>query len=326
MKNKKDLSIVIVSYNAVHFLRKCLKSVIIQTEGISYEIIVVDNASTDETQQLMTLEYPGIQFLRNEQNVGFAAANNMAISETNSRYVLLLNPDTEVLIGAIQKTLHFMDENPKAGISSCKLLYQDGRFQANAYSFPTVWNMFAEATFLYKIFPKTKLFGSYHLSYLDYTKDNQVDWLIGAFYMIRREVIDTIGLLDEQYFMYAEDLDYCYMAKKAGFEVWYTSCAEIFHFYGGISGINKRVAVWTHRSQIVYYKKHYGLAKIYSLIFLKCFGLLLRIIRYVLTGILVADKILLNKAWYSTYSFYKILVSRWNYVHGYQGKTTQWEI
>ncbi len=322
----KDLSIVIVTYNSKDFLRTCLHSVIQQTTGISYEIIVVDNASTDQTRELMASEFPDIAFFRNEHNVGFAAANNQAVKETTSRYVLLLNPDTEILDGAIQKTIRFMEEHPKSGICSCKLMYQDGRFQANSYSFPTVWNMFSEATFMYRLFPKTKLFGSYHLTYLDYAKDNQVDWLIGAFYLIRREVIDTVGLLDEQYFMYTEDLDYCYLAKKAGFEVWYTPCAEIYHFYGGMSGINLRSVVWTHRSQILFYQKHFSYFKKLMLVLMKYFGLTLRVIRYLTIGIVSLDKLLLKKAWYSIFSMMRMLTSRWKYINGVKGRAEQWEI
>ena len=322
----KDLSIVIVTYNSKDFLRTCLNSVILQTKGISFETIVVDNASSDQTRDLIEKEFPDVKFIRNDHNVGFAAANNLAIKETSSRYVLLLNPDTEILDGAIQKMIQFMDEHSKAGISSCKLMYQDGSFQANAYSFPTIWNMFTEATFLYRLFPKTKLFGSYHLTYLDYSKDNQVDWLIGAFYLIRREVIKTIGLLDEQYFMYTEDLDYCYLAKKAGFEIWYSPKAKIYHFYGGMSGISERSVVWTHRSQILFYKKYFESAKIFTLILFKCVGLILRMLRYFIVGMLTADKKLLKKAWLAIFSLFRIIFSRWNYQHGYSVRADQWEV
>jgi GT2 family glycosyltransferase len=225
----RDLSIVIVSYNTCGLLRTCLSSIYRETAHIDFEIVVVDNASTDGSIEMITSDYPAVKILRNDHNSGFAAANNIAIRKSSARFVLLLNPDTEILDGAIQKTIRFIEAHPKAGIVGCKLKYPDGRFQPSAYSFPTVWNMFAEATFLYRVFPKTKLFGGYHLTYLDYSHDVQVDWLIGAFLLIRREVIDTVGMLDEQFFMYAEDTDYCYMAKQAGFEVWFTPRGEIFH-------------------------------------------------------------------------------------------------
>ncbi|HJW27806.1 MAG TPA: glycosyltransferase family 2 protein, partial [Saprospiraceae bacterium] len=253
-----DVSIITVGTNEMHWLRPCLQSVFEQTRGIAFEMIVVDNASSDGTGEMLSREFPQVKVLRNDRNLGFAASNNKAILISSGRYILLLNPDTRILNGAIQETVAFMDSHSRAGLVGCKLKYPDGRFQPTAYSFPTVWNMFAEAIFLYKVFPKTKLFGSYHLSYLDYDSDVEVDWLIGAYFLIRREVTQKIGILDEQFFMYTEDTDYCYRIKQAGYEVWFTSKAEVEHYYGGFSGINRRVVVWTHRSQVLFYQKHYS--------------------------------------------------------------------
>jgi GT2 family glycosyltransferase len=321
----KDVSIIIVDTNEWRVLETALRSVFKETKGITFEVTVVDNASTDGSGENIARLFPQVNVIRNEYNMGFAAANNRAIRTSKARYVLLLNPDTEVLDGAIQKTVKFMDEHPKAGILGCRLIYPDGRFQHTTYSFPTVWNMFSEATFLYKIFPRTKIFGSYHLSYLDYDQDVQVDWLIGAYFLIRREVIETVGLLDEQIYMYAEDLDYCYRTKKAGFEIWLTPRARVIHYYGGISGVNKRVAVWTHRSQVLFYTKHFSWPKSRSLILIKYFGLVLRTIWYFIAGVFTANKRLFRKSWYAIFSIYKLLISHWRYVPGYHTNVRPWE-
>ncbi len=320
-----DLSIITVGTNEKHWLRPCLQSVFAQTCGISFEMIVVDNASTDGTIEMLRTEFPQVKVIHNESNLGFAAANNKAIRASTGRFVLLLNPDTQVLEGAIQKTLRFMDEHPRAGLAGCKLKYPDGRFQPTAFAFPTVWNMFAEAIFLYKVFPKTKLFGGYHLSYLNYNEDVQVDWLIGAYFLIRREVIDNVGLLDEQFYMYTEDTDYCYRIKQANYEVWFTPRGEVTHFYGGYSGVNLRVVVWTHRSQILFYQKHYQGLKRSMLVLIKLFGLVLRVLGYTAAGIVRANRLLLRKSVYAAISIYKIVKSSWKYIPGYTGEVAPWE-
>jgi GT2 family glycosyltransferase len=319
-----DLSIITVGTNEKHWLKPCLESVYSQTRGVTFEVIVVDNASKDGTSEMLASEFPQVKIVRNDHNLGFAAANNKAIRLSAGKMVLLLNPDTVVLDGAIQKTITFMKNHPKAGLVGCKLKYPDGRFQPTAYAFPTLWNMFVEAIFLYKLFPKTKIFGGYHLTYLDYNKDVQVDWLIGAYFLIQREVIERVGILDEQFFMYTEDTDFCYRIKKAGYEVWFTSGAEITHFYGGISGITRRVVIWTHRSQILFYQKHYGTPQRQLLYLIKLLNLLLRVPWYIIEGIVTVNRRGFKKSLYAAYSFWKILVNRWHYIPGYTGEVTSW--
>jgi GT2 family glycosyltransferase len=320
-----DLSIIIADTNEWHFLQPCLQSVFAHTAGLEFEVIVVDNASTDGSKEKLAEEFPQVKVLRNEYNMGFAGANNVGIRASSARYVLLLNPDTIMPEGAIKETIKFMESKPKAGVIGCKLKYPDGRFQPTTYSFPTAWNMFSEATFLYKLFPKTKIFGGYHLTYLDYNTDVQVDWLIGAYFLMRREVIDTIGILDDKIYMYADDIDYCYRAKQAGFEVWYTPRAEVIHYYGGISGVNKRVVIWIHRSNVLIYQKLFSMPKRYILIAIKYFGLILRTLVYFTGGMVTADKMLLKKSWYALYSIYKIAISHWKYNPNLVGPEKPWK-
>lgn len=320
-----DLSIIIADTNEWHFLQPCLRSVFAHMKELEFEVIVVDNASNDGSKEKLASEFPQVRVIRNEYNMGFAGANNVGIRESSARYVLLLNPDTIVPEGAIKETIKFMESKPKAGVVGCKLKYPDGRFQATTYSFPTVWNMFSEATFLYKLFPKTKLFGGYHLTYLDYKTDVQVDWLIGAYFLMRREVIDAIGILDDKIYMYADDIDYCYRTKQAGFEVWYTPRAEVVHYYGGINGVNKRVVIWIHRSQILIYQKLFSKTKRFMLVAMKYFGLTLRTLVYFIGGIGTANTMLLKKSWHALYSICIIAVSRWKYDPNLVGPEKPWK-
>src|ERR1051326_7695662 len=311
-----DPSIIVVGTNERHWLKPCLNSVFKQTTGSEFEVIVVDNASTDGTGEMIAAEFPRVKVIRNDHNYGFASANNRAIRVATGNYVLLLNPDTEVLDGAIQKTIRFMEVHPKSGLVGCRLKYPNGQFQSTAYSFPTVWNALSEATFLYKLFPRTKLFGQYHLSYLDYDHDVQVDWLIGAYFLIRREVIAKIGLLDEQFYMYTEDTDYCYRVKQAGYEVWFTASGEVTHFYGGMNAFDKRVTILVQRSQVLFYQKHYHFAKKIMLLLIKHLGLALRVVWYFAAGIASMNKKLLNKSLYAGYAIFRLLTTRWKYVTG----------
>ncbi|MGI0009981.1 MAG: glycosyltransferase family 2 protein, partial [Nitrosopumilaceae archaeon] len=195
-----QLSIIIINYNTRDLLRACLKSVFQKTQDLDFEMIVVDNASVDGSLEMVEQEFPQVKKICNAENRGFAAANNQAIKQANSEYILLLNSDTEVLDGAINKTIEFMKQRPETSIVGCKLLNPDGTLQPSCRSFPSVWNLFTESFFLYKAFKRTKLFGKYYMSFFDHTSIREVDVVMGAFMLIRREVIDAIGLFDEDYF------------------------------------------------------------------------------------------------------------------------------
>jgi len=319
------LSIITVNTNEWHVLQTCLRSVFEQTKGIEFEFIVVDNASTDGSKEKIAREYPQVKIITNSENLGFAAANNRGIEQACGKYVLLLNPDTEVLDNAIVKTVQFMESHPQAGISACKLLFPDRSLQRSVRSFPTVWNVFCESTFLYRLFPKSILFGKYYLSYFNYDAIMQVDWVCGAYIMMSRKVIDTVGLLDEQFYMYTEEVDYCHRAKNAGYEIWFIPDGEVIHFWGGVNAINRRVMLWTNASMMLYLQKHfYGVEK-YLLMGLKYFGLVLRTIMYALVGCLLLSQKMFLKSYYTLYSLYKLVVTSWKYKHNYTGKVVPWE-
>ncbi len=309
--------------NGKNLLRACLSSVLKETINTDFEVIVVDNASTDGTLEMLKNEFSRVNVISNTENMGFAAANNIGIRQANGRYILLLNPDTEILNGAIQETVAFMDKHPQAGIVGCKLIFPSGQIQTSLRSFPTIRNLLIETFFLEKIFPKT--FGKHFYLDFDHNSDKQVDWVSGAYFLIRREVIEKIGLLDEQFYMYSEEMDYCYRAKQAGYEIWFTNRGNVIHHWGGMSAINKRVAVWIQRSQLLFYQKYYNGLKKCSFIFIKYVNLIIRSICYFFCGIILSNKGLINKSMYSIYAVYRLITARWKYNHNFNGKIDPWE-
>ena len=254
------LSIIIVNYNAVHYLDNCLNSIYTETKKVPFDIWVVDNNSKDESVSMIRREYPSINLIENEENIGFAKANNDAISKSTGDYILLLNPDTLILKNAIEKTVKFLDENPRTGIAGCKVLNEDGTLQlACRRSIPAPGVAFFRLTGLSRLFPNSKTMAKYNLTYLNPNEANEVDAVSGAFLMIRRQVIDKIGKLDERFFMYGEELDWCLRTKNAGWKVMYYPDAEIIHYKGECSKFNHRKAAFEfHRSMYLFHKKHFA--------------------------------------------------------------------
>jgi len=257
---KRNLAIIIVNYNAEKFLLECLDSIYAQTKQISFDVWVVDNNSMDASVPMVQQNFPQVNLIENKENVGFAKANNQAIAKCTDDYILLLNPDTLILENAIEKMVDFMDGNPTFGICGCKVLNEDGTLQlACRRSIPTPGVAFFRLTGLSKLFPKSKTMAKYNLTYLDPDKSQEVDAVSGAFLMIRRKVVDSIGLLDERFFMYGEELDWCIRAKEAGWTVMYYPDAEIVHYKGECSKFNHRkAALEFYRSMYLFHKKHFA--------------------------------------------------------------------
>jgi len=258
--SKTTLSIIIVNYNAEKLLKACIESIYRETCNASFDIWLVDNNSQDGSVDMIEKDFPEVNLIQNNENLGFAKANNMAISRIESDCVLLLNPDTIICDNAVEKVVKFMDRNPKIGISGCKVLNEDGTLQlACRRSIPTPGTAFFRLTGLSKLFPHSKVMAKYNLTYLDPNKAHEVDAVSGAFLMIRREVVDNIGKLDERFFMYGEELDWCFRAKKAGWTVMYYPDAEIIHYKGECSKSNSRKAAFEfHRSMYLFHKKHFA--------------------------------------------------------------------
>lgn len=254
-----DLSIVIVNYNTKELLRQTVESIIKTSFGFDYEIIVVDNSSKDNSVEMVRENFESVVLIANSSNLGYAKANNMGINKAAGRYVLLLNSDTIVLEDCLQDCVKYMDNNKNIGALGCRVVLRNGELDhACKRGFPT-----PEASLYYllkldKLFPNSRRFGQYDLTYLPQDEINEVDVLIGAFMMVRKHVIDEIGLLDEDFFMYGEDIDWCYRIKAAGYINVYYPRQKIIHYKGASSRKRRFMTIYEfHRAMLLFYKKHY---------------------------------------------------------------------
>ncbi|MFC1553722.1 glycosyltransferase family 2 protein [candidate division KSB1 bacterium] len=228
-----QLSIIIVSYNAKDYLEKALLTVQFAVSGFSSEIFVVDNASDDGSPDMIKEKFPDVILIENNVNTGFARANNAALKRSEGKFILLLNPDTIVKENTFKIVFKAFEEYPEAGAAGCKILNEDGSLQLSCRrSIPTPWITFTRMLGLSRIFPQSRIFAKYNLTYLDADEVAEVEALSGAFIMVRREVLDKTGYLDEQFFMYGEDLDWCYRISQAGYKIIYYPKTSITHYKG----------------------------------------------------------------------------------------------
>lgn len=254
-----DVSIIIVSWNTKDILRNCLQSISEQTDRIDFEVIVVDNASTDGSTAMVKKDFPQVTLIENSENRGFAAANNQGIAITKGRYVLLLNSDTIVLDNAISKTVSFADAHPKAAVVGCRVLNPDLTLQPTCFMFPSILNMLLSTTYLYKLFPKSKFFGREQMTWWDRNDTSEVDVVTGCFMLVRHKAIEQVGLLDERFFIYGEETDWCCRFKKAGYKVLFTPFAGIIHFGGqSTRQVATRMILLNKGSKLLFLKKHKG--------------------------------------------------------------------
>lgn len=254
-----DVSIIIVNWNTRDLLIKCLGLVYSTITGLSFEVIVVDNASTDNSVSAARKLFPGVQFIENTENSGFAQANNQAIEVSQGRFLLLLNTDTFVYEGAIKIMVTFMDAHPAVGAAGCRLYYEDGSLQRSCSSFPTVLTELWQILWLDRIFPSNRVFGTYMMTYWAMDDFREVDAVIGACMMLRQEAIKQVGLLDDQFFMYSEEVDLCYRLKQAGWKIYFVPNAEAIHLWGGSSHKIKRESfLRLYKSRVQFFRKHYG--------------------------------------------------------------------
>ncbi len=254
------LSVIIVSYNVKHFLEQCLHSVRAAIAGIDTEILVVDNASVDGSVKMVKEKFPEVICIANDDNPGFAKANNQAIRQSKGEYVLLLNPDTIVETDTFAKIIAFMESHPDAGGLGVKMVDGTGRFLPESKrGLPTPLVAFYKIFGLSRLFPKSKTFNKYHLGYLDKDKTHQVEILAGAFMLMRKSVLDKIGLLDEAFFMYGEDIDLSYRIIKGGYQNYYYPDARIIHYKGESTkkGSLNYVFVF-YNAMIIFAQKHFS--------------------------------------------------------------------
>lgn len=266
---------ITVSYNGKNILKNCLQSVFEQTNGIGFEVIVSDNGSVDGSIELVRELFPSVKLVENGENLGFAKANNVAMPHCNGRYILLLNPDTILQSNAIKTMVVFMNNHPSIGACGPKLINCDGSLQFSARNFPSIPNQMAESLFLHKLFPAVMGFGELIMKPSFYRTTRTVDWVTGAALMIRRQALDDVGMLDERYFMYSEEKDWCYNAWKKGWEIALVSEAEIVHIHGD-SGTNPELFSMMIKSKQLFYKKNYPPLKANTLISVMRLNLALR--------------------------------------------------
>ncbi len=254
------LSVVIVNYNVRYFLEQCLHSVIKAGNGIASEVFVVDNNSVDGSQEMVRQKFPEVKLIDNRENVGFSKANNQAIRQARGEYILLLNPDTIVEDDTFRKVTAFMDEHPEAGGLGVKMVDGKGKFLPESKrGLPTPAVSFYKIFGLARIFPKSKTFGRYHLGYLDRDKVHDVEILSGAFMLLRKNVLDEIGLLDETFFMYGEDIDLSYRIIKAGYKNYYFPETRIIHYKGESTKKSSVNYVFTfYNAMIIFARKHFS--------------------------------------------------------------------
>ena len=267
-----DLSIIIVSYNTSDFLKECIESIKKNTKKFNYEIIVVDNASSDNSVVIVKKEFPQVLVIESIENLGFSKANNLGVEKSKGRYVLFLNPDTVVYKDSLFGMVKFMDEHKEAGAATCKLVMPGGRLDDAAHrGFPNPWTSLSYFSGLSKIFPSSKLFGGYNLGFLDLSKPHEIDACAGAFMMVRRQAGEKIGWWDEDYFFYGEDLEFCFRLKEIGWKIYFVPSVSALHYKGvsgGIKKISKKITTasletrkratnWRFDAMKIFYRKHY---------------------------------------------------------------------
>jgi len=263
-----DVSIIIISWNTREYLRQCLNSLLTATD-VAQEILVVDNASTDGSQQMVRDDFSAVRLLENQSNYGFARAVNQATAYSRGRHVLLLNPDTLVTPTSIKLMAGYLDGHPQVGAVGCRQVDEQGRLQWSCGKYPVLHTEFFELALLSKYFPKSRIFGKYLMSYWDHRESREVDWLTGACLMVRKNVAAECQGLDESFFMYGEDVDFCYRIRRRGYGVVYYADACIVHFQGKSSRrVYADMYAQRYRGRLQFFKKHYGRLALHVLRFM----------------------------------------------------------
>lgn len=263
-----DVSVVVVSFNTCDMLRDCLNTLQERAGDVTYEIIVVDNASRDGSADMIAEEFPEALLIRSEKNLGFAGANNEGFEIARGRYIVLLNSDAFVEEGALPLSVRKMDEQPHVGLASGRLVGRDGSWQPSARMFPSVTNELLTLSGLGDKYPHSKFFGRMDRTWADPMEPAEVDWVPGAYSIIRREALESIGYFDRRFFLYYEEVDLCLRIKEAGYELWYWPDIVVVHIggesartvedAGGMTKSGAQLTLWRMRSALLYHRKHHG--------------------------------------------------------------------
>lgn len=271
-----DLSIIIVNYNTKEFLKKCINSIVENVKSVSYEIIIVDNSSSDgSSSEILKIKnkISNTQIILNKDNVGFSKANNQGIKiMQKNKYVLFLNPDTVMQNQTIEEMIKFMDSHKDAGAATCRLIMLNGKIDdASHRGFPTPWNSFSHFLGLSRIFPKSRIFSGYNLGWMNFNSIHKIDILAGAFMLVRRIAGEEVGWWDEDYFFYGEDIDFCFELKQKNWKIYYVPTVFVTHYKGvsgGIKSISKAITTASEETKKratkarfnamrIFYNKHY---------------------------------------------------------------------
>ncbi|CAG0963699.1 N-acetylglucosaminyl-diphospho-decaprenol L-rhamnosyltransferase [Methylophilaceae bacterium] len=280
-----DISVILVSYNTAEITKVSLQHLFASKHDLQMEVFIIDNASRDNSVEVIRSAYPEIPLIENKVNVGFGRANNQALPFITGRYVLLLNTDAFVEPDTIAKTVAYMDEHPKCGILGVKLIGENGELQPSCRYFPTPWRIFLHTTGLNRYFRQVQMVDD-----MDWGHDSvrQCDWVPGCYYLIRREVIDQVGMFDPLYFMYCEEVDHCYATKKAGWDVTYFP-VPVVHIGGQSAKTDSQIS--THgrqikslqiESELLYFRKNHGMSGVLAHLFLTTLVDILLVVRNIL--------------------------------------------
>lgn len=261
------ISVIIVSFNTCDILRKCLEQLFLVAGNMTPEVIVVDNASRDASADMVERDFPAVRLIRSHTNLGFAAANNLALEVANGDFLLLLNPDALVEPECLQRSLAYMEDNPCVGMGGGRLVDGEGRWQPSARQFPSLMNELLVLTGLAARYPKSRFFGRFDRTWDNSGKVASVDWVPGAYTLIRRKALDQTGGFDERFFLYYEEVDLCRRFHQGGWQIQYWPDVLVRHTGGessktvehlDFSSSGSQLTLWRMRSELLYYRKHHG--------------------------------------------------------------------
>ena len=262
------VSVIVVSYNTREVLRRCLARLQEESAGIDAEVIVVDNASRDGSAEMVAACFPQFQLVPSRSNLGFAAGNNVGFARARGSYVVLLNPDAFIGEGALATAIARMQAAPRVGLAGGRLQDESGHLQPSGRLYPSLLNEFLVISGLAARYPRSRFFGRFDRTWADPGRDSRVDWVPGAFTIIRREALQAVGHFDERFFLYYEEVDLCRRIAAAGYEIWYWPEVQVTHLGGessktvtseDFSSSGSQLTLWRMRSALLYYRKHHGL-------------------------------------------------------------------
>jgi N-acetylglucosaminyl-diphospho-decaprenol L-rhamnosyltransferase len=271
-----DITVVVVNYNTAHLLDQMFAALEAGRGTLSLQVIVVDNASRDNSLEILRSRYPDVEVIESPSNIGFARANNLALGAARGHYVLLLNTDAFISVDSLKKTISFMDAHPQYGVLGVKLVGVDGSLQPSCRYFPTPWNVFVASAGLSRLFPRVRLVDDMAW---DHSSERECDWVPGCFYLVRREVIEHVGLFDPRYFVYYEEVDHCRSVSRAGWKVIYYPFTQVVHIggqsaatEGSLTRGGRQLLRLQIESELLYFRKHFGIIGVLGAALLTALG------------------------------------------------------